>query len=323
MQILITHGSMARTRVLHFRRWQLALGALAAAVVLMLTSGGVYHYFFLQAAREGWPVVSQLVRWVVREDLAQRERYMRENLDAMAQKVGEMQARLVTLQVMGERVSGLAGVKPQDLKPAAGSASAAASAPERSSMTGGRGGPFRPVPGSTLDQLSKSLAQIDEGVALSTDIFTLIESRLLESRLQALLVPSSRPVDGPVGSSFGFRYDPFNGRQALHTGLDFPAEPGTPIMAAAGGVVQAVEWHPEYGQLLSLDHGNGLVTRYAHVSRVFVAAGDLVRRQQKVAEVGNTGRSTGPHLHFEVLVQGVPQNPARFLAGPVSTRVLN
>ena len=309
--------------MLHFRRWQLALGALVAAVVLMLTSGGVYHYFFLRAAREGWPVVSQLVRWVVREDLAQRERYMRENLDAMAQKVGEMQARLVTLQVMGERVSSLAGVKPQDLKPAAGSASAAASAPGRSSMTSGRGGPFRPVPGSTLDELSKSLAHIDEGVALSTDIFTLIESRLLESRLQALLVPSSRPVDGPVGSSFGFRYDPFNGRQALHTGLDFPAEPGTPVMAAAGGVVQAVEWHPEYGQLLSLDHGNGLVTRYAHVSRVFVAAGDLVRRQQKVAEVGNTGRSTGPHLHFEVLVQGVPQNPARFLAGPVATRVLN
>lgn len=323
MQILITHGSVARTRVLHFRRWQLALGALAMALLLMLMSGAVYHYFFLQAAREGWPVVSQLVRWVVREDLAQRERYMRENLDAMAQKVGEMQARLVTLQVMGERVSGLAGVKPQDLKPAQGAASGAASAPERTVMTGGRGGPFRPIPGSTLDELSQSLARLDEGVALNTDIFTLIESRLLESRLQALLVPSSRPVDGPVGSSFGFRYDPFNGRQALHTGLDFPAEPGTPILAAAGGVVQAVEWHPEYGQLLSLDHGNGLVTRYAHVSRVFVAAGDIVRRQQKVAEVGSTGRSTGPHLHFEVLVQGVPQNPARFLAGAVTTRVLN
>lgn len=323
MQILITHGSLARTRVLHFRRWQLAVGALATALLLMLMSGAVYHYFFLQAAREGWPVVSQLVRWVVRDDLAQRERYMRENLDAMARKVGEMQARLVTLQVMGERVSGLAGVKAQDLKPAPGAASAAASAPERTSLGGGRGGPFRPAPGSTIDELSKSLAHLDEGVALSTDIFTLIESRLLESRLQALLVPSTPPVDGPVGSSFGFRYDPFNGRQALHTGLDFPAEPGTPILAAAGGVVQAVEWHPEYGQLLSLDHGNGLVTRYAHVSRVFVAAGDIVRRQQKVAEVGNTGRSTGPHLHFEVLVQGVPQNPARFLAGAVTTRVLN
>jgi murein DD-endopeptidase MepM/ murein hydrolase activator NlpD len=320
MQILITHGSMARTRVLHLPRWKLLLGALLAALVLMLTSGAVYHYFFLQAAREGWPVVSQLVRWVVREDLAQRERYMRENLDAMAHKVGEMQARVLSLQMMGERVSGLAGVKAEDLKPAAAPTDAAASAAPGTVTRprDARGGPFRPLRGSSLDTLNLSLAELDERLALNADVFTLIESRLLESRLQALLVPSSRPVEGPVGSGFGFRYDPFNGRQALHTGLDFPAEPGTPILAAAGGVVQAVEWHPEYGRLLVLDHGNQLVTRYAHLSQVQVAVGDLVRRRQKVAEVGNTGRSTGPHLHFEVLVQGVPQNPARFLVDPTT-----
>jgi murein DD-endopeptidase MepM/ murein hydrolase activator NlpD len=313
MQIMITHSRMARTRVLHFERWQLLLAALAAALFLMLTSGAVYHYLFLRAAQEGWPVVSQLVRWVVRDDLAQRERWMRENLDAMAQKVGEMQARMVTLQMMGERVSGLAGVKAEDLKPAAGAASG-----------GGRGGPFRPLRGASLEELNRSLAELDERLAIGGDVFTLIESRLLESRLQALMVPSTRPVDGAaIGSGFGFRYDPFNGRQALHTGLDFPSEPGTPVLAAAGGVVQAVEWHPEYGQLLTLDHGNGLTTRYAHLSRLHVAAGDLVKREQRVAEVGNTGRSTGPHLHFEVLVEGVPQNPARFLAGTAGTRVLN
>lgn len=319
MQIMITHSRMARTRVLHFARWQLLLGLLIAALLLMLTSGAVYHYLFLRAAQEGWPVVSQLVRWVVRDDLAQRERWMRENLDAMAQKVGEMQARVVTLQMMGERVSGLAGVKAEDLKPAAGAASAASRAGR-----GGRGGPFRPLNGASLEELNRSLAELDERVAIGGDVFTLIESRLLESRLQALMVPSTRPVDGAmVGSGFGFRFDPINGRQALHTGLDFPAEPGTPVLAAAGGVVLAVEWHPEYGQLLTLDHGNGLTTRYAHLSRLHVAAGDLVKRQQKVAEVGNTGRSTGPHLHFEVLVEGVPQNPARFLAGVGATRVLN
>lgn len=321
MQILITHGSMARTRVLHLPRWKLLLGALFAALLLMLTSGAVYHYFFLQAAREGWPVVSQLVRWVVREDLAQRERFMRENLDAMAHKVGEMQAKLLSLQMMGERVSGLAGVKAADLLPADPSASAPARGRD------GRGGPFRPLRGSSLETLNQSLAELDDRVALNADVFTLIESRLLESRLQALLVPSARPVHGPVGSGFGFRYDPFNGRQALHTGLDFPAATGTPVHAAAGGVVQGIEWHPEYGRLLVLDHGNQLITRYAHLSQVHVAVGDLVRRQQKVAEVGSTGRSTGPHLHFEVLVQGVPQNPARFLATataqPVPGRVLN
>jgi murein DD-endopeptidase MepM/ murein hydrolase activator NlpD len=85
-------------------------------------------------------------------------------------------------------------------------------------------------------------------------------------------------------------------------------------VASAGGVVVTVEWHPEYGQTVELDHGHGLVTRYAHCQKVLVKPGQLVRRGQPIAEVGSTGRSTGPHLHFEVLVEGVPQDPARFLA---------
>jgi murein DD-endopeptidase MepM/ murein hydrolase activator NlpD len=117
-----------------------------------------------------------------------------------------------------------------------------------------------------------------------------------------------------VGSGFGVRPDPITGRSALHAGLDFPADAGTPVVAAAGGVVLAVEWHAQYGQQLEIDHGKGLLTRYAHLSKLHVRAGDLVRRGQRVAEVGSTGRSTGPHLHFEVLLEGAPQDPARFLA---------
>jgi hypothetical protein len=94
------------------------------------------------------------------------------------------------------------------------------------------------------------------------------------------------------------------------------------VLAAAGGVVLSVEHHAEYGTLLTLDHGNHLLTRYAHLSRVDVQVGDIVRRRQPVAAVGSTGRSTGPHLHFEVLVQGVPQNPARFLAAKAGPRVM-
>jgi murein DD-endopeptidase MepM/ murein hydrolase activator NlpD len=288
--------------VLHFERWQLLLGALLAALVLMLTSGAVYHYFFLQAAREGWPVVSQLVRWVVRDDLAQRERYMRENLDAMAQRVGQMHAKLIKLEAMGERLSSLASVKVEEIKPLP------------RAKAGGSGGPFIPVP-PTLDELNGLVASLDESAEQHTDLFTLVESRLLEARLKALMVPNQRPVDGDVGSGFGFRSDPLTGRAALHTGLDFPADIGTAIHAAAGGVVVASDWHPAYGQVVEIDHGNGLLTRYAHCSKVLVAAGALVRRGQRIAEVGNSGRSTGPHLHFEVLLDGVPQDPARFLAG--------
>jgi murein DD-endopeptidase MepM/ murein hydrolase activator NlpD len=103
------------------------------------------------------------------------------------------------------------------------------------------------------------------------------------------------------------------GRSALHTGLDFPAPVSTPILAAAGGVVVRQEFHPEYGNMLEVDHGNELITRYGHSSKVFVKVGDLVKRGQKIAEVGNSGRSTGSHLHFEVLVQGIPQDPQKFL----------
>ena len=315
MQILITHGSLAQTRVLQFNRLQLGVSLAALAAVLMLLSGAIYHFVFLTAAREGWPVVSQIVKLVVRDEFAQRDRFLRENLDVMAKKVGEMQAKLLKLEAMGDRVSGLAGVKPEEfkplLRPAAGAASAA--------VKGGLGGPFVPALGSaerlSLDGLNHYVGELDERTDQTTDLFTLIESRLLEGRLAQLMIPSSAPLDGPAGSGFGFRADPFSGRAALHTGLDFPADVGTPIFAAAGGVVVSTEPHPAYGNLVEIDHGNGLLTRYAHVSKVLVKAGDLVKRGQRVAQVGTSGRSTGPHLHFEVLVEGVPQNPARFLAG--------
>jgi murein DD-endopeptidase MepM/ murein hydrolase activator NlpD len=304
MQILITHGSLARTRVLRFNRWQLGAALLGLVVGLTLLSGTVYNFVFLKAAREGWPIVSQLVRFVVRDEFAQRDRFMRENLDAMAQKVGEVQAKLIRLEAIGERVSTAVGVKPDELK----------SVPR----AGGQGGPFVPFsPGvaMSLEQLGGAIDALGIEADQRTDVLTLLESRLLESRLAALMIPNTRPVEGPVGSGFGFRADPFSGRAALHTGLDFPTDTGTPVHAAAGGVVLSSEHHPEYGNLVELDHGNGLVTRYAHNSRVLVRAGDLVRRGQVISEVGTSGRSTGPHLHFEVLVDGVPQNPAKFLAG--------
>jgi murein DD-endopeptidase MepM/ murein hydrolase activator NlpD len=302
MQILITHGTLARSKVVEIHRGQLLLGLAALTVVLMLLSGTIYHVIFLKAARDGWPVVSQIVRFVVRDEFAQRDRFMRENLDAFAVKVGEIQAKLVKLEAMGERVSGLAGVKTESLKPAA-------------AARGGQGGPYVPLATPSLAQLERMVNELDDIADQDSDLFTYVESRLLERRMQSLMVPNSVPIDVEVGSGFGFRTDPFTGRPALHTGLDFPAESGTAIHAAAAGVVRTVEWHPAYGHMLEIDHGNGLVTRYAHTSKVFVKPGDLVKRGAIVAAVGTTGRSTGPHLHFEVLVEGVPQDPAKFLAG--------
>ena len=311
MQILITHGSLARTRVLSLSRLQLGVAMAALVMALLLLSGAVYHFVFLKAAREGWPVVSQLVRLVVRDEIAQRERYMQTNLDAMAKKVGEMQARMINLEAMGERVTGLAGVKPDELK----ALQRPASEPDRAgTRPSGQGGPYVPLSHPSLEQLDKTLSALERVADEKGDVLTLAESRLLESRLKSLMIPNTPPVDAPVGSGFGFRIDPITGRTALHTGLDFSADPGTPILAAAGGMVISTDFHPQYGNLLEIDHGNGLTTRYAHTQRILVKVGDLIKRGQPVALVGNTGRSTGPHLHFEVLVDGVMQDPAKFLA---------
>ena len=297
MQLIITDAWLAKSRAVHLNGSQLLLAMLAAALALMLMAAGLYHWVFLKGAREGWPVVGSVVRLMVRDEIDQRDRFMRENVDAMARKLGEMQAKLVQLEALGERVSGLAGVNGLELK-----------------ASPGRGGALvsgRPL---TLQELQATLADLDQLTDQRTDLLTVVESRLFDQKIRKMMIPTQHPVKGGhLGSAFGWRIDPFTGRSALHTGLDFQADSGTPILAASGGVVVAEESHPAYGHMVEIDHGNGLITRYAHASRVWVRKGDLVKRGQKVAEVGSTGRSTGPHLHFEVLVQGVPQDPMKFL----------
>ena len=297
MHFIITDAWLAKSRAVHLSGTRLVLSLLALSLALMVTAAGLYHWVFLKGAREGWPVIGALVKLVVKDEFEQRDRFMRENLDAMARKLGEMQARMVQLEALSERVSGLAGVNPGDIK-----------------LPPGRGGALVAGPSLTLEQLQATLAELDKLTEQRTDLMTVMESRLFDQKIRKMMVPTQRPVlQGNLGSSFGWRIDPFTGRSALHTGLDFAAGPGTAILAAAGGVVVTQEVHPEYGNMVEIDHGNDLVTRYAHASRVWVKKGDLIKRGQKVADVGTTGRSTGPHLHFEVLVQGVPQDPQKFL----------
>jgi murein DD-endopeptidase MepM/ murein hydrolase activator NlpD len=297
MQLIITHGTLARTRVLHVGRLQFAAALGALLLLLGFAVGAAWYLVAAKAAGGGWTGIT------VAAGTEQRDRYLRENLDAMARRIGEMQAKLVKLEAMGERVSGLAGVRADEFAEATRAAA------------GSQGGPFVPAQTPSFEQLDALVGAIDRQSDHSSDLYTYIEARLSEKRLQALMIPTSRPVEGGVGSGFGFRADPFSGHNALHTGLDFPADAGTPIWAAAGGVVLSAGAHPAYGRMLEIDHGNGVVTRYAHTAKVHVKAGDIVRRGQRVADVGNSGRSTGPHLHFEVLVDGAPQDPVKFLAG--------
>jgi hypothetical protein len=298
MQLIITDAWLAKSRAIHLSGTRLVLTALLASFILMLVAAVLYHWVFLKGAREGWPVVGALVRLVVKDEFQQRDRFMRENLDVLARKLGEVQAKMTQLESLGERVSSLAGVNPTVIK-----------------MKPGQGGALvsgRPL---SVEELQATLADLDRLTYQRTDLMTVMESRLFDQKIRNMMVPTQQPVSaGNLGSLFGWRIDPFTGRSALHTGLDFQADFGTSILAAAGGIVVTQEFHPAYGNMIEIDHGNDLITRYAHASKTLVERGDLIKRGQKIAEVGTTGRSTGAHLHFEVLVQGIPQDPQKFLA---------
>ncbi len=298
MQMIITDSWMARTRAVHLTGVQLVVAFLLAALLLLFLSLGLYHWVFLKGAREGWPVVGDVVRLVVKDEFASRDLFMRQNLDVMARQLGEMQAKLTQLESLGERVSGLAGLPASGVKAAPGS-----------------GGIQVASRALSYDELHSIMGDLEQTTSQRVDLFTELESRLFERKLQAMMIPTQRPLDGnEVGSRFGWRIDPFTGRSALHTGLDFPADIGSPVLAAAGGMVVTQAYHQEYGNMVEIDHGNDVITRYAHASKVFVKKGELIKRGQRLALVGTSGRSTGPHLHFEVLVRNVWQDPQKFLS---------
>lgn len=138
--------------------------------------------------------------------------------------------------------------------------------------------------------------------------------------------PSLWPVNGVLSSSFGGRSDPFSGEGVFHTGVDLVAAPGTPVHATADGVIDSAAWAGDYGKLIVVDHGNGLQTYYAHLSRLLVAPGQEVLRGQVIGLSGETGRVTGPHMHYEVRVRGTPVNPYKYLAqsrAPASTKTVH
>jgi murein DD-endopeptidase MepM/ murein hydrolase activator NlpD len=251
------------------------------------------------AAEIRLPFLQETLRSISLEEAAKTRDLVRDNLANMASRLGQMQGQLMQLDTLGERLAGMAGVKVKDVKGA---------------TREGSGGPLVRPESLSAASMQQALDELARQVEARSETLTALESRLLDERIRNITLPTSLPVpEGARSSGFGWRSDPFTGQSALHEGLDFIAEPGTPIFAAAAGIVLNIERHPAYGNLVEIDHGDELVTRYAHASLVHVQPGELVRRGQQIAAVGNTGRSTGPHLHFEVRIKGVPQNPARFL----------
>lgn len=301
MQIILVHPGLRQARSMTLKSRHIAILLLAFMLLASATGAGAVYFGLPYLVRMGVPLASGAL--TPAGDPAQQERYLRENIAAMAIKVGEMQAQMMRLDSLGERVQGLAGIKPETFnfreKP-------------------GRGGLEPPIdPGQPISQeaFARLLQQLSKEMEQRGDYLNVVESALMQDKVQFKMLPTVQPANvGYNASGFGYRIDPITGRQAFHEGIDFAAPTGTPIVAAAGGVVVAAEYHPQYGNLLEIDHGNDIVTRYAHASRLHAKLGDIVRRGQRIADIGSTGRSTGAHLHFEVLVKNVHQDPHKFLS---------
>jgi len=292
----------ARTLTLDWRHW--TLGGLGL-LLLFLSFTLLFNYVTLRyAASIKHPLLQAILLDDQREEARKTQEVIQGHLNAMAVRLGELQAQLLQLDGLGERLAQMAGLKPKDLPP-----------PSEPGKAPGRGGPAPTLSRDlSVDEFGSLLSELSHAVEERSDQLTVLEALLVSTSVNKKFLPSLAPVDGGwLSSSFGWRIDPFSGQKSFHEGLDFPSESGTPIVAAASGKVIFADVHPQYGKMVEIDHGNGLVTRYAHASKLFVKEGDFIVRGQKVAAVGSTGRATGPHLHFEVRLNGVPQNPARFL----------
>jgi len=301
LQIIFVDRRLSKARTLSLTRMRMVALAVAFSLLIMAAVAGLFALVFRLAAGADVPAVQSVVSLVMRDQLERNEQYVQNNVSAMAKMLGDVQARLLRLDALGERIAKLAGIRPEEFNfrelPA-------------------RGGPLaadaRPL---SLRELQDQVTLVGRGVEQRADFMDVVESELVANQARDALLPHGTPlIEGFVGSGYGMRNDPFTGEWTMHSGVDFAAPVGTPIFAAAGGVVVSAEKHPAYGNMVEVDHGKGLSTMYAHASRLLVKNGDFVRKGQKIAEVGTTGRSTGPHLHFEVHVKGVPQNPSRYLA---------
>ena len=300
MQIILISDRLARAKSVSLSLRHLLGSAFLGLALVLGATAGLYWLTLQYAADLRLPALQRLVMAAQQADEERGRAFVHQNLNAMAVKLGEMQAQLTRLDALGDRLSALSGIRDIRFTESPG--------------LGGAAPTLMPPQNLSLGDFSSKLMALSRQVESRNDMLGVLEAQLFEQAVKKRLLPTMMPVAAPYNSSsFGNRADPFTGQLAMHEGIDFLADAGSPVVAAAAGVVVFAAFHPQYGYAVDIDHGNDLVTRYAHNAKLFVKEGDVVQRGRKISEVGSTGRSTGPHLHFEVRFRGAAQNPLKFL----------
>lgn len=303
MNVIVFSKRLGRTRQFEFGR-PVVLTVTIAVVVTVLA--GVMFAGVQLGRSSMFAPTAQIADWGRRLEeqrlqVLDAKQELQNRLDALAGRVGQMNAHVIRLDALGRRLTQMAhldkGEFDFDSSPAVGGPEslvegALVSSPEISGM---------------LDNLTRQIKDRERQLSV-------LESLISTRNLSRQIVPDGRPVtQGWISSYYGQRTDPFTGRNVYHRGIDFAGAKGSSVMAVAAGVVTYADDRFGYGKTVEINHGNGLVTRYAHNQKLLVAAGDTIQKGQAVALIGSTGRSTGPHLHFEVLKQGRPIDPMTFV----------
>jgi murein DD-endopeptidase MepM/ murein hydrolase activator NlpD len=297
--VMIATGATSRSRVRTLSVRPL-IAAVGLAALALLGSGGAVGYWVAEfAAREVTPIIAATS--------------VQSALPFTLEQVGAISGRLFRLENEAAQLSKRIGVLGKEGNAPARVAPARDETPP-ATPAGASGGPWLAphadsAQGGVLAVLDAQLGRIEQQIAGVASIAT-------QRSLEQMRLPTRLPIAGAeLTSGFGNRLDPFAHSHAFHAGLDFAAPTGTPIASAAGGVVAFAGFKRDFGWVVEIDHGNGLTTRYAHASELLVRTGQVVIPGDRIAVVGSTGRSTGPHLHFEVLRAGDHVDPKRYLAG--------
>jgi murein DD-endopeptidase MepM/ murein hydrolase activator NlpD len=278
-----------------------ALGAcvLGGLVLAAFTAG--MHLGERSAARAGGGSPAELARAVVdqRAELENLRARLQERVDALSARMGQVNAHVIRLDALGRRLAAMAEIDSREFdfgsEPAVGGPEAEGFAAE-------------------IPDLSRLIADLEDRLTLRDAQLGALEDAILQRELHEQIVPDGRPVRrGFMSSPYGVRQDPFTGHSSFHKGVDFAASRGSDVIAVAAGIVTASGYHAGYGGVVEVSHGDGYVTRYAHNEKVVVEVGQTVARGDNLATMGSTGRSTGPHVHFEVLFKGRPVNPLSYI----------
>jgi murein DD-endopeptidase MepM/ murein hydrolase activator NlpD len=303
MNLVLFFRRQGETRNLHLSH-RLLIGGASSALLVLLTMAFVAGMNLGQRSQGRAPQANSAGEWAralgdQKQQIGELRTELQERIDAIAARMGQVNAHVIRLDALGKRLTQMANIDDREFDFDA--------APST-------GGPETDGLAAQVPDLSRMLSALEDRVARRDAQLSVLESVILQRELREQIVPDGRPVRrGFISSYFGERQDPFTGHQAFHKGVDFAGTAGADVIAVAAGIVTYVGEKSGFGHIVEVSHGGGLVTRYAHNKAASVTVGDTVQRGQTLALMGSTGRSTGPHVHFEVLRDGRPVNPLSFI----------